>query len=236
MQEEKRGIYTVILGVCMLLCLLLIGRMLLGTPPERQDGAQPAPERQEGEQQGISLPHEGKANEQNEKDDHRQNEFRFYVAAEGRCCHRFYLAKELAHLLTHMAGDQQTQPGIVRGDKIACHDEYHGSHRPGGYADRKIPRPPAQRGEHSGHHIIQPEQQLFVYPVDPGGDRLGKQGKQLGKMFSQSIEPVCRSSAHRLPAAHNGVDFGTDAVEKPAQSPSRYGKYQDDEKQGEKLA
>ena len=56
MQEEKRGIYTVILGVCMLLCLLLIGRMLLGAPPERQDGTQSAPEQQEGEQQvGIQV-------------------------------------------------------------------------------------------------------------------------------------------------------------------------------------
>lgn len=37
MQEEKSWVYTMILGVCMLLCLLLLGRMLLGHA-EQQSG------------------------------------------------------------------------------------------------------------------------------------------------------------------------------------------------------
>ena len=30
MQEEKSAVYTVILGVCLLLCLLMLGNMLMG--------------------------------------------------------------------------------------------------------------------------------------------------------------------------------------------------------------
>lgn len=43
MAEEKSMAYTVILGVCMLLCLLMIGRMLLGHPAQQgqPQGAQP---------------------------------------------------------------------------------------------------------------------------------------------------------------------------------------------------
>lgn len=40
MDEPKSARYTVILGVCLLLCLLMLGRMLVGradseTPPDR---------------------------------------------------------------------------------------------------------------------------------------------------------------------------------------------------------
>lgn len=34
MEEERRMAYTIVLGVCMLLCLLMIGRMLLGHPEQ----------------------------------------------------------------------------------------------------------------------------------------------------------------------------------------------------------
>ena len=30
MQEEKSAVYTVILGICLLLCLLMLGNMLMG--------------------------------------------------------------------------------------------------------------------------------------------------------------------------------------------------------------
>lgn len=46
MQEEKSHVYTIILGVCMLLCLLMIGRMLLGHP--EQDASPEA--------DGLTLP------------------------------------------------------------------------------------------------------------------------------------------------------------------------------------
>ena len=46
MQEERSPVYTIILGVCMLLCLLMIGRMLLGHP---EQGASP-------EAGGLTLP------------------------------------------------------------------------------------------------------------------------------------------------------------------------------------
>ena len=36
MQEEKSFVYTLILGICMLLCLLMIDRMLLGHPEAGQ--------------------------------------------------------------------------------------------------------------------------------------------------------------------------------------------------------
>ena len=39
MQEQKSVVYTIILGVCMLLCLLMLGRMLLG---RADTGAAPA--------------------------------------------------------------------------------------------------------------------------------------------------------------------------------------------------
>ena len=35
MDEERSFVYTLILGVCMLLCLLMIGRMLLGHPADQ---------------------------------------------------------------------------------------------------------------------------------------------------------------------------------------------------------
>ncbi|MDO5142974.1 MAG: hypothetical protein Q4D31_08155 [Eubacteriales bacterium] len=53
MQEEKSLVYTLILGVCMLLCLLLIGRMLLGQKPDA--APRPAPPQEEGTQMGIRL-------------------------------------------------------------------------------------------------------------------------------------------------------------------------------------
>lgn len=55
MQEEKSFVYTIILGVCMLLCLLMIGRMLLGHP---EQGALTEPEDQTTPQQeetGMDL-------------------------------------------------------------------------------------------------------------------------------------------------------------------------------------
>lgn len=56
MAEEKSMAYTVILGVCMLLCLLMIGRMLLGHPAQQgqPQGAQPEAAGQ-GEVSGIEI-------------------------------------------------------------------------------------------------------------------------------------------------------------------------------------
>ncbi len=51
MEEERSFVYTVILGVCMLLSLLLIGRMLLGHPDEA-----PAAD---GTGQGVTQPDTG---------------------------------------------------------------------------------------------------------------------------------------------------------------------------------
>ena len=51
MKEEKSVIYTLILGVCMLLCLLLIGKMLLHQPvPQPTE-----PQKQEGEDEQVEL-------------------------------------------------------------------------------------------------------------------------------------------------------------------------------------
>ena len=51
MKEEKSVVYTLILGVCMLLCLLLIGKMLLQQPVR-----QPAePPEEEGEDEQVEL-------------------------------------------------------------------------------------------------------------------------------------------------------------------------------------
>ena len=36
MQEEKSAVYTVILGVCLFLCLLMLGNMLMGLPHPRR--------------------------------------------------------------------------------------------------------------------------------------------------------------------------------------------------------
>lgn len=50
MQEEKSYVYTIILGVCMLLCLAMIGRMLLGHPEQAvppETGSSTLPEQEE---------------------------------------------------------------------------------------------------------------------------------------------------------------------------------------------
>lgn len=56
MAEEKSMAYTIILGVCMLLCLLMIGRMLLGHPTQdgQTQGTQPDTTEQ-GEGSGIEI-------------------------------------------------------------------------------------------------------------------------------------------------------------------------------------
>ena len=56
MQEEKSWVYTLILGICMLLCLLLIGRMLVGETA-RQSESETVPEHNEQEetQMGIRI-------------------------------------------------------------------------------------------------------------------------------------------------------------------------------------
>ena len=60
MQEEKSFVYTLILGICMLLCLLMIGRMMLGHPEAE---TQPVPsgeaaEEQEEQNVGFQLSEE----------------------------------------------------------------------------------------------------------------------------------------------------------------------------------
>lgn len=59
MKEERSFVYTLILGVCMLLSLLLIGKMLLGHPTSNeteQKTPEPAPqEGKEDTQMGVEL-------------------------------------------------------------------------------------------------------------------------------------------------------------------------------------
>ena len=53
MQEEKSAVYTVILGVCLFLCLLMLGNMLMG---RADTGIAPAaPE--EGDAMAVSYTH-----------------------------------------------------------------------------------------------------------------------------------------------------------------------------------
>lgn len=61
MQEEKSFVYTLILGICMLLCLLMIGRMMLGHPEAESQPASPEEntEEQEGQNVGFQLSEEG---------------------------------------------------------------------------------------------------------------------------------------------------------------------------------
>lgn len=70
MEEERSMAYTIILGVCMLLCLLMIGRMLLGHPEQSPVEHSPTEITEQGEnritindeslcgmlQQSMSLP------------------------------------------------------------------------------------------------------------------------------------------------------------------------------------
>lgn len=55
MQEEKSHLYTIILGVCMLLCLLMIGRMLLGHPEPAVPPETGSPTLPEQEEIGMEL-------------------------------------------------------------------------------------------------------------------------------------------------------------------------------------
>lgn len=55
MQEERSPVYTIILGVCMLLCLLMIGRMLLGHPEQGASPEAGAPTLPEQEETGMEL-------------------------------------------------------------------------------------------------------------------------------------------------------------------------------------
>lgn len=50
--EERSAVYTLILGVCMLLSLLLIGKMLLGHPASTKPGAPP---QADGEGNGMEI-------------------------------------------------------------------------------------------------------------------------------------------------------------------------------------
>lgn len=61
MQEEKSLVYTLILGICMLLCLLMIGRMMLGHPEAETRPIPPgdAAEEQEDQNVGFRLSEEG---------------------------------------------------------------------------------------------------------------------------------------------------------------------------------
>ena len=63
MQEEKSFVYTLILGICMLLCLLMIGRMLLGHPEQNMQPGQSGPSgnEQEDTQMGLQLSDAGAA-------------------------------------------------------------------------------------------------------------------------------------------------------------------------------
>lgn len=55
MQEEKSHVYTIILGVCMLLCLMMIGRMLLGHPEQAVPPETDSPTLPEQEETGMEL-------------------------------------------------------------------------------------------------------------------------------------------------------------------------------------
>ena len=58
MDEERSFVYTLILGVCMLLCLLMIGRMLLGHPAdqiETKEPENPAPAPQTEEEEDLQM-------------------------------------------------------------------------------------------------------------------------------------------------------------------------------------
>ena len=60
MDEERSFVYTLILGVCMLLCLLMIGRMLLGHPADQietkePENPTPAPQTEEEEDLQIKM-------------------------------------------------------------------------------------------------------------------------------------------------------------------------------------
>lgn len=60
MDEERSFVYTLILGVCMLLCLLMIGRMLLGHPADQIETKEPenpaqAPQTEEEEDLQMKM-------------------------------------------------------------------------------------------------------------------------------------------------------------------------------------
>ena len=55
MQEEKSWVYTLILGVCMLLCLLFLGRMLLGHAAQQADEESNQNTEQGETQMGIPI-------------------------------------------------------------------------------------------------------------------------------------------------------------------------------------
>lgn len=56
MEEGKSMAYTIVLGVCMLLCLLMIGRMLLGRPAPQSEPAPSAPEiTGQGDGEGMTI-------------------------------------------------------------------------------------------------------------------------------------------------------------------------------------
>ncbi|WP_125114607.1 hypothetical protein [Agathobaculum sp. Marseille-P7918] len=55
MQEEKSFVYTMILGICMLLCLMMIGRMLLGHPEQSALPETENPTTPEQEETGMEL-------------------------------------------------------------------------------------------------------------------------------------------------------------------------------------
>ena len=60
MGEEKSARYTIILGVCLLLCLLMLGRMLVGrseseAPPDGTEPVETVPEEQQEPQLSLVM-------------------------------------------------------------------------------------------------------------------------------------------------------------------------------------
>lgn len=48
-------VYTIVLGICMLLCLLMIGRMLLGRPAQDRAPEEPIPQQQAEQEEGYGI-------------------------------------------------------------------------------------------------------------------------------------------------------------------------------------
>ena len=67
MGEEKSARYTIILGVCLLLCLLMLGRMLVGrseseAPPDGTEPVETVPEEQQEPQLSLAMSESDLAN------------------------------------------------------------------------------------------------------------------------------------------------------------------------------
>ena len=141
--------------------------------------------------------------------------------------------EEIADLAGHLVRDQKTEMRIVRRDEIGGHDEDNQRHHKGGQAEGKI----FGAGAHPHHGVIDPDAQPGVEPiqtfVDKGLHLVREIGQELVQLFPNGKNPALKGLPDSLPVVNEGTDLADQTMAQPKEDPTRHGKGQQDQQQGE---